>query len=68
MSIVIYISGETKQVLSVQPDMTNKIEVDVTIPDGFPLRFLLQQLSSLSTSLNSGDPAVSSLVFKITYG
>ena len=70
MAIIFYVNGETKAVTTVQPDMTNKSLIEVLIPEGLPIKFLLQQLQSLSNSLSYPDVQTQAalLVIKVVYG
>lgn len=70
MAITFYVNGETKVVTTVQPDLTNKALIEVSIPEGMPIRFLLQQLQSLSNSLAAADAQAQAalLVIKVVYG
>lgn len=70
MAITFYVNGETKAVTTVQPDLTNKALIEVNIPEGMPIKFLLQQLQSLSNSLAAADAQVQAalLVIKVVYG
>ena len=70
MAITFYVNGETKAVTTVQPDLTNKSLIEVNIPEGMPIKFLLQQLQSLSNSLAAADAQVQAalLVIKVVYG
>ncbi len=70
MAITFYVNGETKAVTTVQPDLTNKSLIEVNIPKGMPIKFLLQQLQSLSNSLAAADAQVQAalLVIKVVYG
>ena len=70
MAITFYVNGETKAVTTVQPDLTNKALIEVNMPEGMPIKFLLQQLQSLSNSLAAADAQVQAalLVIKVVYG
>jgi hypothetical protein len=70
MAITFYVNGETKAVTTVQPDLTNKALIEVNIPEGMPIKFLLQQLQSLSNSLAAADAQAQAalLVIKVVYG
>lgn len=70
MSMTFYVNGETKAVTTVQPDLTNKGLIEVAIPEGLPIKFLLQQLQSLSNSLSAPDAQAQAalLVIKVVYG
>jgi len=70
MAITFYVNGETKAVTTAQPDMTNKALIEVLIPEGLPIKFLLQQLQSLSSSLSAADAQAQAalLVIKVVYG
>ena len=70
MSMTFYVNGETKAVTTVQPDLTNKALIEVLIPEGLPIKFLLQQLQSLSNSLSAPDAQAQAalLVIKVVYG
>lgn len=70
MAITFYVNGETKAVTTAQPDLTNKSLIEVLIPEGLPIKFLLQQLQSLNNSLSSPDAQAQAnlLVIKVVYG
>jgi hypothetical protein len=70
MAITFFVNGETKAVTTVQPDMTSKGLIEVFIPEGLPIKFLLQQLQSLSNSLSASDAQQQAalLVIKVVYG
>lgn len=68
MMITIYIIGATRVVTVTEPDLTNKALIEVNIPEGFPIRFLLQQLQSLSNSLIDEAEQASNIIIKVNYG
>jgi len=71
MSIVLYVDGSTKAVTTVQPSMEGgRVLIEVALPEGIPLPFLLTQLTSLNNSLSAPANAATAaaLVVKITYG
>ena len=71
MAIVFYVDGATKAVTTVQPSLEGgRVLIEVALPEGIPLPFLMSQLSSLNISLSSPANAATAaaLVVKITYG
>jgi len=69
MAAILYVNGTDFSFTSVEPDLTGKALVDITIPDGLPLMFAVDQLGALVR-----QPVVSPLtdysviVFKVTVG
>lgn len=70
MQMTIYIDGETKSVFTTQPNLVGKNMIEVILPEGMPLSFLVTQLQSLDQSVSYGANAViaSMIVIKVVYG
>lgn len=68
--MTIYIDGETKSVFTTQPNLVGKNMIEVILPEGMPLSFLVTQLQSLDQSVSYGANAViaSMIVIKVVYG
>lgn len=72
MAAILYVNGADGTFTSIQPDMTGKEEISVEIPDGLPLNFAVNQLSSLLNGILPAGiappPDYSGIVFKVTIG
>jgi hypothetical protein len=68
--IVLYISGNTKGVYSVDPSVGPEAKVVVQLPDGMPIAFLNRQIDSLTNSLFDGstEAEVQNLILEIRIG
>lgn len=70
MAIVFYVDGATRTITTSQPDITGKALVEVILPEGMPLSFLINQLNSLNQNISSpaNAQAAAIIIIKVTYG
>lgn len=68
--VILYVDGATRTVLTTQPDITGKAVIEVNVPEGLPITFLLNQLQTLENqiSLPSNQAQAALIVVKLIYG
>jgi len=69
MAAILYVNGSDFSFTSTEPDLTGKAVIEISIPDGMPLLFAVEQLSSLvKQPLISPTIDYSLVIFKVTVG